>query len=299
MDPDSRAVVFQRNSVKIGYNVQAASDAKNKLLVAADTGDVNDTKALAVMVGKAQENIGDVKNVLADKGYHSGRELKKCEELGVATYISPKESSSSKADPDFAMKSFIYNQVDGTYTCPAMQTLRTNGRWYDKKLNNGRKSYKVKHYKTKACDGCALRNRCTTNKRGRCIERTEYQGYTDRNNARVSENPEYYRHGQQIIEHQFGTLKRQWYFDHTLTRTKEKVLGEVYLAFTCYNLKRTLSIPGFEVLMAKIKAILPRFLTMYVLFKIKKRPFKPFFTKNMISITNKNNFYIFEYIKQG
>jgi len=118
-DPDSRAVVFQRNSVKVGYNVQAVSDSKNKLLIAADTGDVNDTKALAVMVEKAQENIQTVENVLADKGYHSGRELKACEELGVTTFISPKESSSSKKNPDFAMQSFSYDKQKDTYTCPA------------------------------------------------------------------------------------------------------------------------------------------------------------------------------------
>ena len=58
-DPDSRAVVFQRNSVKVGYNIQVVSDAKNKLLVAADTGDVNDTKALAKMVEIAQENLDE------------------------------------------------------------------------------------------------------------------------------------------------------------------------------------------------------------------------------------------------
>ena len=32
------------------------------------------------------------------------------------------------------------------------------------------------------------------------------------------------------------------------------VLGEVYLAFTAYNLKRTLSVMGFDDLMSKIKA---------------------------------------------
>ncbi len=298
-DPDARAVVFQRNSVKVGYNVQAVSDAKYKLLIAADTGDVNDTKALAVMVEKAQENLGELEegiktNVLADKGYHSGRELKKCEALGVTTYISPKESSSSKTNPDFAMQSFTYNQAQDTYTCPAKQTLYTNGRWYNKKLNNGRLSYKVKHYKTKACQGCPLRIKCTTNKLGRVIERTEYQEYTDRNNDRVNINPEYYRQRQQIIEHQFGTLKRQWHFDYTLTRSKEKVLGEVYLAFTCYNLKRTVSIMGFEALMNKIKAIFILFSSKYTLFRIRKNHFKHFVTKIIIPIQNKNNFYIFE-----
>ena len=41
-----------------------------------------------------------------------------------------------------------------------------------------------------------------------------------------------YRQRQQIIEHQFGNIKRHWHFDYTLTKGKEKVLGEVYLIFT-------------------------------------------------------------------
>ena len=272
-DTDSRAVVFQRNSVKVGYNVQAVSDSKNKLLIAADTGDVNDTKALAVMVEKAKENIGDVKNVLADKGYHSGRELKACEELGVTTFISPKQSSSIKKNPDFAMESFKYDKQEDTYTCPAGEIMHTNGKWYNKTLKNGRKSYQVKHYKTKACSGCHLRDQCTINKHGRLIERTEYQQYVTKNNDRVNQNPDYYRQRQQIIEHQFGTLKRHWHFDYTLTKGKEKVLGEVYLIFTGYNLRRLISIFGFETLMSKMKAhlhyvlsIIPVFFTKMTLF---------------------------------
>ena len=132
--------------------------------------------------------------------------------------------------------------------------MGTNGKWYNKSLKNGRKSYQVKHYKTKACNGCHLRSQCTTNKHGRLIERTEYQQYVTQNNDRVNQNPNYYRQRQQIIEHQFGTLKRQWHFDYTLTKGKEKVLGEVYLIFTAYNLRRLISIFGFESLMSKMNA---------------------------------------------
>jgi len=228
-------------------------------LIAADTGDVNDTKALAVMVEKAQNNIETVENVLADKGYHSGRELKACEKLEVTTFISPKESSSTKKNPDFAMEGFKYDQKEDTYTCPAREILHTNGKWYNKNLNNGRKSYRVKHYKTKACKACYLRSQCTTNKRGRLIERSEFQQYITRNNNRVNQNPDYYKQRQQIIEHQFGTLKRQWNFDYILTKGKEKVLGEVYLIFTCYNLRRLMSIFNFQTLMSKIKAHLLAF----------------------------------------
>ena len=255
-DPDSRAVVFQRNSVRVGYNVQAASDQKYKLLIAADTGDVNDTKALAAMVARVQENTGEKQmDILGDKGYHSGREFKACEALEVTTYVSPKESSSVKANPAYAMESFVYDEQADTYTCPAGELLHTNGRWYNKNLKNGRKSYHVKHYKTKACNGCRLRKDCTSNKLGRIIERTEYAEYVTRNNERVVQNPDYYCQRQQLIEHQFGTLKRLWHFDYTLMRGKQKVMAEVYLAFTCYNLRRSVSILGFDGLMERIKAV--------------------------------------------
>ena len=278
-DPDARAVMFQQNSVKVGYNIQASSDAKYKLLIAADTGDVNDTKALSSMVERVEQNIGEPteenpRNVLADKGYHSGRELKACLQFYVATFISPKESSSKKSNPAFAMEAFNYHQQNDTYTCPANVVMETNGKSYNKKLKNGRQSYKVKHYKTKACNGCELRAQCTTNKNGRVIERTEYQAYVDQNNERVNSNPQYYRERQQIIEHQFGTIKRHWHFDYVLTRGKENVLGEVYLAFTCYNLKRTLSIFGFDALMSKIKAQAVLFYAFKRGFRLYKTVFK-------------------------
>lgn len=258
-DPEAKAVVFQRNSVKVGYNVQAATDGKNKLFIAADTGDVNDTKALSTMVGLAKNNLGTLPNpinVLADKGYHSGRELKACETMGVVTYVSPKESSSTKSNPAFAMDAFNYNEPEDHYTCPANEILQTNGKWYNKSLKNGRKPYLVKHYKTKACQNCELRAQCTTNKHGRLIERTEHAQYVQANNQRVINSPDYYRERQQIIEHQFGTLKRQRNFDFTLMKGKQKVLAEVYIAFTIYNLGRSLSILGFSDLLSKIKTLI-------------------------------------------
>ena len=112
---------------------------------------------------------------------------------------------------------------------------------------------------------CLLRTQCTINKMGRIIERTEYAAYISRNNERVNSHPEYYRQRQQIIEHQFGTLKRHRHFDYTLMKGKEKVLGEVYLAFTMYNLGRVLSILGFSELIKRIKAVLLGFYSNFIL----------------------------------
>ena len=68
-------------------------------------------------------------------------------------------------------------------------------------------------------------------------------------------DPDYYRTRQQIIEHQFGTMERQWGFTHTLMKGKKAVLSEVYLLFMIYNLRRSASILGLEGLKKRIKAL--------------------------------------------
>jgi len=111
------------------------------------------------------------------------------------------------------------------------------------------------HYKTIACKGYKLRAECTKNKNGRYIERTEYAEYIERNNTRVNQNPNYYRQRQQIIEHQFGTLKRHRHFDYTLMTRKENVMSEVYIQFILYNLRRTASILDPKALIKRLKAM--------------------------------------------
>lgn len=118
-----------------------------------------------------------------------------------------------------------------------------------------RTNYRSRVYKTKACMGCPLREKCTQNKIGRVIERIEYQDVIDENNNRVLENPDYYRLRQQIIEHQFGVLKRQWGFTFTLMTGKENVLSEVNLLMIIYNLKRSISIIGKDELRKRLREL--------------------------------------------
>ena len=256
-DPDSRAVVFQRTSVKVGYNIQAASDDKHKLLVAFDTGDVNDTHQLANVTKQAMQNTQSEKcTVLADKGYHTGIQLDECEKMNATPFVAPKANSASVTNDVFPVESFLYNKKEDTYTCPAQETLTTNGTVYTRKSKKkGAKDIKFKHYTTTACKTCLLKAQCTNRKQGRIVQRSEYQDAIDRNKKRVEVNAAYYRERQQIIEHQFGTLKRQWHLDHTLVRTKEKVLTEIAIAFTVYNLRRTMSIFNPIELIKQVKVI--------------------------------------------
>ena len=78
----------------------------------------------------------------------------------------------------------------------------------------------------------------------------------EENRDRVLADPDYYRTRQQITEHQFGTLKRQWGFTYSLMKGKEYVLGEVNLLFMIYNLRRSVSILGLEELKKRLRNLI-------------------------------------------
>jgi transposase len=249
VDPDARGVILHRNVVNVGYNIQAGCDAKHKLFTNAQTGNVNDTHALADMAIEAKDLLQvDTLKTLTDKGYTTGAEIARCTQNNITTYSSPKEHSSQK-NGLYPMQNFTYSKKEDTYTCPAGAVMHTNDSVYQKG------NHRVKHYKTKACKTCAVRHLCTTNKNGRFIERGVHQEELERNAQRVTNNSDYYRLRQQVTEHQFGTLKRQWGFTYTLLRGKENVLSEVYLNFSVYNLIRAFRILGPKVLMAKLKEL--------------------------------------------
>ena len=102
----------------------------------------------------------------------------------------------------YDMQIFVYDKSCDTYTCPAGFIMQGGGMIYRKR------NHRVKRYTTKECKDCKLRPLCTTNKKGRIIERSIYQEALEENEKRVHSNPDYYRQRQQITEHQFGTLKR-------------------------------------------------------------------------------------------
>jgi len=249
-DPDSRSVILHRNIINVGYCIQAGCDSKYKLFINNSTGTVNDTHALALMALDAKSLLGvESINTLTDKGYTTGKQIDICSKNNITTYSSPK-NHSSQHNGLFDMQIFKYDKENDFYTCPANQILATNGTVYNKA------SHKVKHYKNRqACKTCELRDQCTKNKNGRFIERSIYQKALENNQKRVEANPDYYRLRQQITEHQFGTLKRQWGFTYTLMKGKQHVLSEVNLMMTIYNLRRLMSIFSINDLKKRLKAL--------------------------------------------
>lgn len=232
-------------------------DAKNKLLVEYDTGDVNDTHALYPMAQASKDLLKvDHMNTLADKGYHTGIQIQQCIANNITTHISPRETPSQE-EGVFPASYFTYDSQRDSYICPAGSILRTNGVWYrhsDTRKGRTPSSHRFQRYLTTDCSTCHLITKCTRNKKnGRAIDRSEYAKEIEENNERIISNPGYYRLRQQIIKHVFGTLKRQRGFTHTIVKGKDKFLAEVAMEFIMYNLRRSISILGIGNLIKMLK----------------------------------------------
>lgn len=241
-DPDSRQMITRNNITEVAYNTQAIVDAKHCLPIDYQVTNANDSKAMGEMLAHTKLILGHNDfTALFDKGYHTGSEFKAAADLGVNVLVAIPDVASHAPDPSFDVAQFIYDPQTDTYTCPAKQTLSTNGRWYNK--DRGKSINRVKHYKTSACGDCPLAAKCTKNTNGRLIERSKYATLIDANRERIENERELYRRRQSIVEHPFGTIKRQWDFSYIMTkRSKQRAAADVGLIFTAYNLRRIFNI---------------------------------------------------------
>lgn len=250
-DPESRSLPLNDVVTAVCFNVQAVSDNKHSLIVEFDTINTSDQGQLCPMVTKAMEVLG-VKEitVLADKGYHTGKDLYDCKEALITTVTAYPDKDNKNIDPAYRKSAFAYDKEHDIYTCPQGAILTTNGNAYDK-VKKGRSTYSVKKYVTDQCLICIARFQCTKAK-SREIERSEYQDVVDENNKRMDENLPLYKTRQQISEHPFGTIKRSWGYTYTLLRGIKKVNGEMAIIFTVYNIRRAMSIISVKGLIKRL-----------------------------------------------
>lgn len=236
-DPDSKHLIIRNNITEVAYCVQTTVDAAHNIPFDYLVTNENDSKAMGQMLQRAKSILGtNTFTALYDKGYHTGSEFKTANQLGIETLVAiPGIGRASQApDPGYNSENFIYNKQQDTYTCPQGNTLKSNGSTY-----KGR-NYRFKQYKTNKCKNCPVRDLCTTSKiNGKVIQRSEFQQYIEDNAQRILKNPTAYKKRQAIVEHPYGTIKRQWGFNYITTKkTKQRASADVGLMFIAYNLKR-------------------------------------------------------------
>ena len=284
-DPESRQMIIRNNITEVAYNVQTTVDDKHCITIDYKVTNNNDSKAMGNMLRRAKSILrSNGFTALYDKGYHTGSELKIAQGLDINTLVAVPDVASNAPDTRYNIANFEYNKQDDTYTCPEGQILKTNKNWYTKNSGKYRADVRVQHYKTPACKSCSKLNLCTNNTRGRgrVIERSEYAKYLEKNKTNIENNKELYKKRQSIVEHPYGTIKRQWGFSYILTKKgMERASSDVGFMFIAYNLRRLINIIDAELLKKYLRMLVLLFSTLLRQIRLQKLKYNEpnFFTK--------------------
>ncbi len=241
-DPDSRQMIIRNNITEVAYNVQTSVDAKNKLLIDYKVTNNNDSKAMGNMLHRAKSILRTNEfTALYDKGYHTGSEFKKAHDLNINTLVAIPKQTVHAPDPAYDAENFTYVPEGDYYICPQNQHLTTTGKWHKAP------AYYFRRYATTACKSCSAKDLCSKARYGKGIHRSEFHEYIQHNKEQVELNKALYKRRQAIVEHPYGTIKRQWGFSYIMTKKSlKRASADVGLMMTAYNLRRIINILGME-----------------------------------------------------
>ena len=245
-DPDTR-LMWTGQQAEVGYNIQIAVDSKHKLIVTQEvTNEATDQALLSVMAKQAKETLQVATlEVIADRGYYDGQEVKRCLEAGITPTIAKPYTSVNQHRGRYTKADFRYDSVRDIYRCPQGAELSF-------RFGTVEAGRPIRYYKTPACQTCAAKALCTTNKEGRRITRWVDEHLLEDMARRVAARPERMQQRREFVEHPFGTIKRAMNQGYFLLKGLVKVRGELSLTVLAYNLKRVLNILGVNKLIAAV-----------------------------------------------
>ncbi len=162
-DPDARSMATSgRGSGMVGYNVQAAVDTRHHLIVAHEVTIVGtDRSQLSHMAKQTKAALeADTLDVVADRGYFNSEEILACDEAGITVTLPKPLTSNNKAKGRFVKQDFRYVAEEDAYICPAGERLVYHS-------TNEERGLTLRRYWTNVCEGCAIKDQCTTGKERR------------------------------------------------------------------------------------------------------------------------------------
>lgn len=247
-DPDARSMTSHGKGTGIvGYNVQAAVDAKHHLIVAHEVTNVGSDRAqLSPMAQAAREAMGKITlKAVADRGYYNAPQIKACHDAGIATILPKPTTSNAKAEGRFDKADFVYIARDDEYQCPAGQRAIY-------RFSREENGLLLRRYWSSACPQCPMKAQCTPSAYRR-ISRWEHEVVLEGVQRRLDKQPQAMTLRRRTVEHVFGTIKHWMGSTHFLTRTLANVSTEMSLHVLAYNLKRVMSILGIAKAMKAMK----------------------------------------------
>jgi transposase len=237
-DPDARSL--EKGSQRtVGYNAQIAVDAAYHLIVAEEvTQEPNDAALLAPMAGAAKEALGvEQINVVADRGYYSHEQLRRCAEQGIETYV-PKPVPKQAGTGGYPLERFTYDAKEDLFRCPENRLLTRH-----EDSRKGQLWYRVYYAGRAACRDCPVRAQCTRGKYRKLTVSVD-EALVTAAQARLREHPQIFTQRRNLVEHPFGTMKFWQGYYHFLTTRLERVRAEFTLSCLAYNFRRVLNVLG-------------------------------------------------------
>ena len=235
-DSDSRMARKGDKPINMYYLTHYGVDSKNKVIteVLTTRADIKDSTSLMTVFNhlkrRLSKNQKEVKQVSADKGYCSGKNLKMLEEEGIIPYIPKQRNVNTIGGID--KEEFKYDEQSDTYQCPQQKQLSYRGY---------RKNKESIVYKTKKgeCTKCPIREICTTSD-SRSINRSIYHDEIERLEKRMKskEGKEAMRLRKTGPEPLFGEAKANHGLLKFMNRGLSNAQKTSYVIATVQNLKR-------------------------------------------------------------
>jgi transposase len=278
-DPDSRVLPNKTGGHAPNYTAVLAIDSDSGLITDVQVLGSND-EASTVLPAAAniEENFGQKpKQMAADCGFNSGRNIVGLEEQGVEPLMPAKqefkENPAIRPDASVAVApelrgklpinpqnkildkaAFIYDDANDQYRCPMGQTL---GYSHDKPYNRDGTKGTYRIYECGACAGCPLATQCLPkNATERRVSRDEFEDARERMAARLKseEGKAQYKRRAHAAETPFAILKAAMNFRQFLLRGLEKVDMEMRWVSIAYNLRKLMRVK-MNLLLAETAAV--------------------------------------------
>ncbi len=262
-DTDSR---FQSDKGKIrsGYNAQTAVDDDNKLITVNDVSQkTNDMEQMTPMIEQVEElkkdlDIDEETNSIMDAGYYNEKEILNNKDKSGINIIVPDPQSANASNnkqkniPDkekvpakgYEVSNFIYDKERDICICPAGKELYKQS----KKPRRAPSGILINEFRCKECANCDHRSKCTNNQTGRTIQisiRREEMN-TFKEEMQKKQNKDLISKRKEIVEHPFGTIKRNLGYTYFMQKGLEKVQAEFSFICFVYNFKRVINILGLD-----------------------------------------------------
>lgn len=221
--------------IDFGYNAQVVVDRESSLIIAEKVVNAEtDNEQLVDMVEEVEDNLGQTASeTVGDGGYYSPNQLAEAEQRGYEVLVPVLDKSSQQGC--FHKSQFKYDESRDEYICPLGKCLT-----YQRTGLNSHKKYRVRVYRCHSFKDCPHRWECSSQKRGRTIQRGEFDASVSRQKEKQKSEAKrkILKSRMSIVESTFAHIKEHMGFRRWTVRELENVRVQWSLICTAINLKK-------------------------------------------------------------